>query len=145
MRKFVLIFLIVLFVVQFSCKSPSKSLVILFSNDIHGTFQPKKIRSEGKLRLVGGMEAASHYINRVRETEKNVLLIDSGDIMTGSLAAQIKYKEVIGEVMPEFLNRLGYDIRCYGNHAFAKIRISFLCSLQIPHNFPQFPSTDILE
>ncbi len=64
------------------------------------------------------MEAASHYINRLREIEKNVLLIDSGDIMTGSFAAQKKYKEVIGGVMPEFLNRLGYDVRCYGNHAF---------------------------
>lgn len=118
MKKLLLVFLIAIVVFNFACKSQSKSLVILFSNDIHGTFQPKKFRSEGKLRLVGGMEAASHYINRLREIEKNVLLIDSGDIMTGSLAAQIKYKEVIGGVMPEFLNRLGYDIRCYGNHAF---------------------------
>lgn len=70
------------------------------------------------MRLVGGMEAASHYINQVKAQEENVLIIDTGDIMTGTLAALMEYKGVKGGVMPEFLNRLGYDIRCHGNHAF---------------------------
>ena len=70
------------------------------------------------MRLVGGMEAASHYINQVKAREENVLIVDTGDIMTGTQASLMEYQGVKGGVMPEFLNRLGYDIRCHGNHAF---------------------------
>ncbi len=101
-----------------SCGPSSETLVILFSNDTHGSFQPHKLRYQDEVRLVGGMEAASHYINQIREQEENVLLIDTGDIMTGTLAAVIEYDRVRGGAMPEFLNRLGYDIRTHGNHAF---------------------------
>jgi len=76
------------------------------------------MKYEGEIRLVGGMEATSHYINRIREQEENVLLIDTGDIMTGTLTSVIEYNGVPGGAMPEFLNRLGYDIRTHGNHAF---------------------------
>jgi 2',3'-cyclic-nucleotide 2'-phosphodiesterase (5'-nucleotidase family) len=93
-------------------------LAILFSNDIHGTFQPQKLKEGDSVRLIGGMAAASHTINQVRALERNVLLIDTGDIMTGTLAATLPYKGVAGGAMPEFLNLLGYDIRTYGNHAF---------------------------
>jgi 2',3'-cyclic-nucleotide 2'-phosphodiesterase (5'-nucleotidase family) len=101
-----------------SCRKAPVDLVILHSNDIHGTFQPQKLQDNDKMRLVGGMEAASHHINRIRAAEPNVLLIDLGDIMTGTLAALLPYRGVAGGAMPEFLNRLGYDIRCYGNHEF---------------------------
>lgn len=101
-----------------TCRPSTDTLVILFSNDTHGSFQPHKMKYRGEVRLVGGMEATSHYINRVREKEDNVLLIDTGDIMTGTLAAIIEYKGVLGGAMPEFLNRLGYDVRTHGNHAF---------------------------
>lgn len=101
-----------------SCKPSSETFVILHSNDIHGTFQPYKLQVDDTTRLVGGMEAASHYIKQIKAQEENVLIIDTGDIMTGTLAALMEYRGVLGGVMPEFLNRLGYDIRCHGNHAF---------------------------
>lgn len=101
-----------------ACKPSSQTLTVLHSNDIHGIYKPYKIKVGGKLRFVGGMEAASHYIRKIREQTKNSLLIDTGDLMTGTLAAQLKYKGVTGGVIPEFLNLLGYDIRCYGNHSF---------------------------
>jgi 2',3'-cyclic-nucleotide 2'-phosphodiesterase (5'-nucleotidase family) len=69
-------------------------------------------------RLVGGMEASSHYINELREAEQNTLLIDTGDVMTGTLATKIEYNGVNGGVMMEFMNLLGYDVWCLGNHAF---------------------------
>jgi 2',3'-cyclic-nucleotide 2'-phosphodiesterase (5'-nucleotidase family) len=64
------------------------------------------------------MEATSHYINAIREKEDNVLYVDTGDIMTGTLAAELKYKNVTGGLMIEFLNKLGCDIWCFGNHEF---------------------------
>ncbi|MFB0566053.1 MAG: bifunctional UDP-sugar hydrolase/5'-nucleotidase [Candidatus Aminicenantaceae bacterium] len=108
------------FVFILVCPLYSKTITLIHSNDTHGTYKPKKINIGGKLRLVGGMEATSHYINKVRATEKNVLIVETGDIMTGTLASEIEYEGVIGGVMIEFLNRLGYDIFCFGNHDFDK-------------------------
>ncbi|UCC39863.1 MAG: bifunctional metallophosphatase/5'-nucleotidase [Candidatus Aminicenantes bacterium] len=96
----------------------AEEVILVHSNDTHGIFKPFKIKAKNGERLVGGMEAASHYINEIRAREKNVLLIDTGDIMTGTLAAEVEYKGAIGGAMIEFLNRLGYDLWCYGNHSF---------------------------
>lgn len=103
-----------------ACSLFSEEIVLIHSNDTHGVFKPYKINIDGKERLVGGMEAASHYLNQIRAREKNVLVIEKGDLLTGTLAVEIEYKGVIGGVMMEFLNRLGYDIWCLGNHDFDK-------------------------
>lgn len=100
------------------CPLFPETITFIHSNDIHGIYKPHKIRIKGKERLIGGMEAASHYINEVRSKDRNVFLVDTGDIMTGTLATTVKYKGVVGGVMVEFLNNLGYDVRSYGNHAF---------------------------
>jgi 5'-nucleotidase len=103
-----------------ACKPRSEQIVILFSNDTHGNFKPHKLNQENGERLVGGMEAASHYLNEIRAREKNVFLIEAGDVMTGTLASEIKYRGVTGGAMVHFLNRLGYNVWCYGNHDFDK-------------------------
>ena len=94
------------------------SLTLIFTNDIHGVYKPYQIDHFGKSRLVGGMEALSYYTKNIRKKEKNVILIDTGDIMTGTLASQKKHKGVYGGAMIEFLNLLEYDLRCPGNHGF---------------------------
>lgn len=120
MKKVFLVFLVFCLTLMYgtSCTLHAEKIVLMHSNDTHGTFKPFKIKAKDGERLVGGMEAASHYINEIRAREKNALLIDTGDIMTGTLASEIEYKGVIGGAMIEFLNRLGYDIWCYGNHSF---------------------------
>ena len=100
------------------CPLFPETIFLIHSNDIHGNFRPYKIKMGSGERLIGGMEAASHYLNQIRARGKNVLLIDAGDLVTGTLASEINYKGVIGGSMIEFLNRLGYDVWCYGNHAF---------------------------
>lgn len=102
-----------------SCQSSHEgSLTLIFTNDIHGVYKSYPINHSGDSRLVGGMEALNHYIKNIRMKNKNVILIDSGDIMTGTLASQKEYKGVYGGAMIEFLNLLGYDLRCPGNHGF---------------------------
>lgn len=96
----------------------SQSLTLIHSNDIHGVYKPLKIKIGDVLRLVGGMKAASYYINMLRQNEENMILIDAGDIMTGTWAAQMEYKGTIGGAMVEFLNLLNYDIWAPGNHLF---------------------------
>jgi len=103
-----------------ACNVFSNTITLIHSNDIHGMYKPYKIKVKDGERLVGGMEAASHYINQLRAAEKNVLLIDLGDVLTGTLAAEIEYKGLPGGAMIEFLNRLNCDIWCYGNHEFDK-------------------------
>ncbi|NIM57692.1 MAG: hypothetical protein GTO16_01950 [Candidatus Aminicenantes bacterium] len=100
------------------CPLFSEKITIIHTNDTHGNFKPYMTKVEGGERLVGGMEATSHYINEIKAREKNVFLIEKGDILTGTLAAEIEYEGVIGGVMMEFLNRLDYDVWSYGNHDF---------------------------
>jgi 2',3'-cyclic-nucleotide 2'-phosphodiesterase/3'-nucleotidase len=40
--------------------------------------------------------------------------------LTGTLAADLNYKSIIGGAMVEFLNKLEYDVWCLGNHDFDK-------------------------
>ncbi len=99
-------------------QSDTETLLIIHSHDTHGTFLPYNLKIDETKRMVGGMEAFSHYLNGLRKREHNVLLIDTGDVMTGTLAAKIEYNGVKGGAMMEFMNRLGYDVWCLGNHTF---------------------------
>ncbi len=96
----------------------SKTITLLHSNDIHGIFKPYKLKLEDGERLVGGMEALSFYINKLRVKDEHIMLIDLGDLMTGTLATEIDYKGAQGGAMIEFLNRLRYDVMGIGNHEF---------------------------
>jgi len=95
-----------------------KTITLIHSNDIHGIFKPYKLKLKDGERLVGGMEALSHYINELKIQEKNIFLMDLGDLMTGTLAAELDYKGAQGGAMIEFLNRLEYDVFGLGNHEF---------------------------
>ncbi len=100
------------------CPLLAETIIIVHSNDTHGIYKPYQSMTDKGERLVGGMEAVSHYLNQIRAAEKNVFVVEAGDILTGTLAADIEYKGVVGGVMIEFLNRLGYSVFGYGNHDF---------------------------
>jgi 5'-nucleotidase/UDP-sugar diphosphatase len=115
-RSHCFFFLFVFFLIPSSLFS--ETVVFLHSNDTHGIYKPYKIKTAEGERWVGGMEACCHYINAIREKEEHVFYIDTGDIMTGTLATELEYKGVTGGYMIEFLNRLKCDIWCFGNHEF---------------------------
>ncbi len=96
----------------------SESVVFVHSNDTHGIYKPFKIKTKDGDRWVGGMEATCHYLHAIREKEDYVFYIDTGDIMTGTIATELVHKNVTGGLMIEFLNRLGCDLWCFGNHDF---------------------------
>ena len=61
-----------------------KKFTILHSNDMHGDFLAEATGlAEG--HVIGGMALLSGYINKVRQEEKNVLFVISGDMVQGSL------------------------------------------------------------
>ncbi len=119
-KKICPVILIFAFALSVACQSSPEKIILIHSNDTHGTFKPYEYAINDKERLVGGMEAVSHYINKIKAEEKNVLVIEKGDLLTGTLAAEVEYKGVVGGAMMEFLNRLDYDIWSFGNHDFDK-------------------------
>jgi 5'-nucleotidase/UDP-sugar diphosphatase len=104
----------------------SETVHILFSNDTHGIYKPTVVKTDGKIRKVGGFEAVSHYLNEFRSRHDNVFLIDTGDVMTGTMGVELKYKGPVGGVLIDFMNSVGYDAWCYGNHDFDRGQINTL-------------------
>jgi 2',3'-cyclic-nucleotide 2'-phosphodiesterase/3'-nucleotidase len=87
-------------------------IVILHTCDLHGNILPTE-SYEGQTN-VGGIARCATVIRQIREHEKNVLLVDAGDTMQGTLVSYLTG----GQVMVKCLNQLHYDSWTWGNHEF---------------------------
>lgn len=85
----------------------AEELVILHTNDTHSTIDPLTDGTAGVLQRKA-------IIDSVRNSEKNFLLVDAGDVVQGTLY----FKYFNGEVEYPLMDMLGYDIRVLGNHEF---------------------------
>ena len=83
-------------------------VVILHSNDTHSIIDPY---FENNL---GGVARRKALIDSVRKSEPNVLLVDAGDVLQGS----VYFTLFEGEVEQCAMNELGYDVQILGNHEF---------------------------
>lgn len=83
-------------------------LVILHTNDTHSTIDPTDNDNRG------GVARRKALVDSVRTAEPNVLLIDAGDAVQGSLYFNLYG----GEVEQKLMNLMGYDLRILGNHEF---------------------------
>ena len=83
-------------------------LTVLHTNDHHGTVLAK----DG----VAGLAERATFIATVREENPNVLVLDAGDINTGSALSNMFSAE------PDIMgyNLIGYDAVAFGNHEFDK-------------------------
>lgn len=107
----------------------TKKFTILHSNDMHGDFLSEV--QKGKGELIGGLALLSGYINKVRQTEENVLYVISGDMVQGSLIDS-EYK---GISTMEIMNYLAPDVVALGNHEF-DYGLPHLLFLEKMANFP---------
>jgi len=82
-------------------------LVILHTNDTHSQIMPDR-------NGLGGVMRRKAVIDSIREAEDNVLLVDAGDAVQGTLYFYLYG----GRVEQEVLNNLGVDVRILGNHEF---------------------------
>ncbi|MCM1077416.1 MAG: bifunctional metallophosphatase/5'-nucleotidase [Bacteroides sp.] len=87
----------------------SDHLVILHTNDTHSAIDPDRHDQ-------GGVARRKVLIDSVLGEHENVMLIDAGDAVQGSLY----YTLFGGEVERKLMNHLGYDIQILGNHEFDK-------------------------
>ena len=94
--------------------SPNEfKLTILHTNDQHSRIEPFEA-SYTKNPNQGGFARRAHLINEIRKVEKNVLLLDSGDIFQGT-----PYFNLFGgELEFKLMSMMGYDAATMGNHDF---------------------------
>ena len=90
-----------------------QSLTILHTNDVHSRLDPFPMDG-GKYQGLGGVLAREKIISTIRQEEKNVLLVDSGDIFQGTPYFNF-YK---GEPEMKVMSMLGYECATIGNHDF---------------------------
>lgn len=90
---------------------PLYHLVVLYTNDTHG--HPVKFH-DGPVPDVGGLPARATLVNEIRSKNKNVLVLDAGDLNTGGAESDFFKAE------PDILgyNYIGYDAMALGNHEF---------------------------
>ncbi len=89
------------------------NLTILHTNDMHSRIDPFPMdgsRNEG----LGGVAKRSSLIQRIRDQESNVLLLDAGDIFQGT--PYFNFFE--GEVEIKAMSMMKYDAATIGNHDF---------------------------
>ncbi|MEG4444117.1 metallophosphoesterase [Microcoleus sp. AT9_B5] len=96
---------------------------------MHGDFLAEAGGEEG--HLIGGVSLLSGYINKVRQEEKNVLFVISGDTVQGSLID----KEYRGLSTIEIMNYLAPDVVTLGNHEL-DYGLPHLLFLEKMANFP---------
>jgi 2',3'-cyclic-nucleotide 2'-phosphodiesterase (5'-nucleotidase family) len=90
------------------------TFAILHTNDFHGQLEPSG-SNPGSARV-------ANFVNGVRTAlgDANVLLVDAGDEMQGSLLSNLGDGTATGKGIPTIAvyNAMSYDVATFGNHEF---------------------------
>lgn len=85
----------------------ARELVIIQTNDTHSQIDPTD-------KGYGGVQRRKVFVDSVRSVRPDVVLVDAGDAVQGTLFFTLYG----GEVEMKAMNALGYDIAILGNHDF---------------------------
>lgn len=89
------------------------SLTILHTNDVHSRIEPFPMDGSHNQGL-GGVARRATLVERIRSEQRNVLLLDAGDMVQGT-----PYFNLFGgKVELELMSKMGYDAGTFGNHEF---------------------------
>lgn len=98
---------------QVDAKNKKVKLTILHTNDVHSRIEPFPMDG-GKYQGLGGVARRSTLINKIREQEEHLLLLDAGDMFQGT-----PYFNLFGGKLElDLMTKLGYDAGTFGNHEF---------------------------
>lgn len=93
--------------------SDDQQLTILYTNDTHARLDPFPDNARDFAGL-GGIARRANLIKEIRKRQKNILLLDAGDVFQGT-----PWFDVYGgEVDLKLMNEIGYDAMAVGNHEF---------------------------
>jgi len=111
-------------------KSDMVKITILHTNDVHSHIDPFPDNAP-KFAGLGGAVRRAALIEKIRIEEKNVLLLDVGDVFQGTPYFNM-YK---GELEFKLMSMMNYDASTIGNHDFDNGLDGLI--KQLPHaNFP---------
>lgn len=88
-------------------------ITILHTNDTHSRMDPFPMDG-GDFQGLGGVARRAGLIQRVRDENEHVLLLDSGDIFQGTPY----FNFFRGEIEFRAMSRMRYDVATIGNHDF---------------------------
>lgn len=111
-------------------KSEMVKITILHTNDVHSHIDPFP-DNDPKFAGLGGVVRRAALIKKIRSEEKNVLLLDAGDIFQGTPY----FNMYGGELEFKLMSMMNYDASTIGNHDFDNGLEGLV--KQLPHaNFP---------
>jgi len=120
MKRILILVVTTLFL--FVCTSKPRKGIITFlhTNDMHAQFVPLKATwiDKDPQPLIGGMTALDYYAQKLRAQYPNSLLMDAGDMCTGTLLTKIKHQGAYNGAFIEMMNIMDYDAATIGNHEF---------------------------
>ena len=111
---------------SFSTPSDIKKITILHTNDVHSHIDPFPA-DHPKNPNLGGAARRAAIIEGIRKEEKNVLLLDAGDIFQGTPY----FNYYGGELEFKLMSMMQYDLATMGNHDFDNGIDGFYA--QLPH------------
>lgn len=88
-------------------------VTIIHTNDVHSRVDPFP-KDGGRNAGLGGASRRAAMIQRIRQEEKQVLLLDAGDIFQGTPY----YNYFGGEIEMKLMSQMQYDGATIGNHDF---------------------------
>jgi len=88
-------------------------IVILHTNDTHSRIDPFPMDG-GRFQGLGGVARRATLVQRIRDENQHVLLLDSGDIFQGTPY----FNFFQGEIEFRAMSRMAYDVATIGNHDF---------------------------
>ncbi|UKN02099.1 metallophosphatase [Paracrocinitomix mangrovi] len=98
---------------SFAAGNKENKLTILHTNDTHSHIDPFPSNHK-KYPGKGGVNRRKALIDKIRKEEKQVLLLDAGDIFQGTPYFNMHHGELEFKVM----SAMGYDAATMGNHDF---------------------------
>ena len=105
-------------------KNSAYKLTVLHTNDQHSRIEPFD-SSYSRNPNQGGFARRATLIQQIRSQEKNVLLLDAGDIFQGTPY----FNFFGGELEFKLMSMMGYDAATMGNHDFDNGLDGFLKAL----------------
>lgn len=108
----------VLLLLATSAAAERQTIVILHTNDTHAAYRARPASWRDDHPLVGGTLALDAAVRAERTRWQRVLLLDAGDVLTGSPLSEISVDGARGGGLYELMNRVGYDAMTIGNHDF---------------------------
>ena len=105
-------------------KNAAYKLTVLHTNDQHSRIEPFD-SSYSRNPNQGGFARRATLVQQIRNQEKNVLLLDAGDIFQGTPY----FNFYGGELEFKLMSMMGYDVATMGNHDFDNGLDGFLKAL----------------